>query len=236
MFFWKNVFSPKWGGKKKRKKGFPIKCLTGWYHPVLQDVENSPHTWPDEGWRSPQVVWDLPDVAAWPDRSLLVPACRGIVVKKSGFHIQGWPLLPPPPATSLSERIHCSCLKDLSPQAPLKCPEDWDEVSGDAFPLCVKCHFKIFIESKLWCTFPLEQWFLIGGKFGGVWKYFFVFTSWGRYCWHLVGRGHRCCKTDHSAQDNPLHTLTHTHTLTHASKDNGTQNVSCIHWGWETPL
>ena len=83
------MFSLQNEGRKKRKKGFPIKCLTGWYHPILQDVENSPHTWPDEGWSSPRVVWDLPDVAAWPDRSLLAPARRGLVVKKRGSHAQG---------------------------------------------------------------------------------------------------------------------------------------------------
>lgn len=71
----------------EKKKGFPIKCVTGWCHPILQDVENSPQTWPEEGWNSPYVVWNLPDVAAWPDRSLFVPACHGIIVKKSGFHI-----------------------------------------------------------------------------------------------------------------------------------------------------
>ena len=134
--FLEKCFLSKVGKKKKkeRKKGFPIKCLTGWYHPILQNVENLPPTWPDEGWSSPWAVWGLPDVAAWPDRSLLVPACPGVIVKKSGFHIQAGPLLPLPPATCLWVSIHRSCLKDLSPQAPLKCPEDLDEVSGDAFP------------------------------------------------------------------------------------------------------
>lgn len=73
---------------EKRKK-FPIKYLTVRYQPIFQNVEISPQTWPEEAWSSPSVVWNLPDVADWPDRSLLGSClwrhyCQG----ESGFHIQ----------------------------------------------------------------------------------------------------------------------------------------------------
>lgn len=59
----------------------------GWYHLILQDAKNSPQTWPEKGLSFPSVVRNLPGVAAWSDRSLLIPAFHGVIVKKSGFHL-----------------------------------------------------------------------------------------------------------------------------------------------------
>lgn len=114
MFFWKNVFSPKWG----RRKGFPIKCLTGWYHLILQDVENSPQTWPEKDWSSPYVVWNLPDIdcsLAWQisiDFCLFWHYCQDEWISHLGL------TLPARPTTLLSVYIHCFCLKDFPSQPP----------------------------------------------------------------------------------------------------------------------
>lgn len=114
----------------QNEKGFCIKYVTIWYHPILQYVENSPQTWQEEGWSSPSVVGTLPDVTVWTDWFLLVSAYRGIIVKKSGFHICGDPACP-------TQQLSCQytftapCLKDLHSQTP-QLPEDLSEVSGDA--------------------------------------------------------------------------------------------------------
>lgn len=55
----------------EKKKKFPIKCLTVQYQLIFRYVEISPQTWPEEGWSFSSFVWNLPDAAAWSDRSLL---------------------------------------------------------------------------------------------------------------------------------------------------------------------
>lgn len=135
----------------QNEKGFCIKYVTIWYHPILQYVENSPQTWQEEGWSSPSVVGTLPDVTVWTDWFLLFSAYRGIIVKKSGFHIWGWPRLPHT-ATFLSVYIHCSLPQRPpfpNPTAPwgLKWSQWWCWLF-QYLPLSMKCHFKTSLENQ----------------------------------------------------------------------------------------
>lgn len=146
MFFWKNVFFPKW---KRKKKEFPIKCLTIRYQPIFQNVEISPQIWPEEGWSSPSVVWNLPDVADWPDSSLL-----GSCLWR--YYCQGKEWISHPGLTPFAPQSNFLVSIDSLPlpqrlSQPLCSSEDFHEGRTDAFSTlssCVKTTVRLFFENQ----------------------------------------------------------------------------------------
>ena len=136
MFFWKNVFFPKGG-----KKGCPIKYLTVLYHPILQYVKNSPQTWLE----FPIYSLEPTRCCCWV-RLICIGFCLlGIIVRKSGFHIQGCPTCT---HTDFLVCTHSLLLPPRSPSLSQKFPEDLNKVSSDADFSSVFPHFKTFFENR----------------------------------------------------------------------------------------
>lgn len=117
MFLWKNVFSPKSGGGGG-EKGFPLKCLAGWYHPALRDVENLPHTWPDEGWSSHEWsgTYQMPLPGLTGLRWFLLAAA--LLSRRAGFTSRVDPSCPRPQQLPRQRSIAALASKTSLPKPP----------------------------------------------------------------------------------------------------------------------